>query len=96
MSIVKLVAGIAVEAVKLGVEAAAKHSRKLTKRQLKEDFVRAVLATHMAGVDGACVQCGKRAADSSERCPGTPAQQRARDELARGDYELHAERKGKP
>jgi len=64
-------------------------SRKLSPRELKEDFARWD-RPHMPDIDGTCVVC--HALDvqliPKVKCPGSPAQQRARAELARGDDEL--------
>lgn len=69
---------------------ASRFSRTLSPRELKEDFARWDKPHYPSSV-GVCLICGQEGVtyDSRVRCPGTAAQQRAREELARGDDELH-------
>lgn len=73
----------------LGRQAEA-FSRKLTPRELKERFAE-YKQPHYPDDSGVCLICHRRETKHDPRvlCPGTEAQQRARDELRKGDYELH-------
>jgi hypothetical protein len=94
MTVARILIRAAVALAVEGARAAVKYSRKMTPRQLKEEFARWD-ANHYPH-DGVCNVCGLVGAARDAKCPGTPAQQRARAELAAGDDHLHAEPRAKP
>jgi hypothetical protein len=93
MNLAVLIIGSVVEFAKDGVRAALKFSRKSTPRELKEDFVRWNLPHIARRAPGdtvfTCAICGGVDVASDGYCPGSRDQQRARLELAHGDYVLH-------
>ena len=95
MSVVKIVGIVAIEAARAAVTAARRFNRKMTPRELKEEYARWE-HNHMPRDPGArCLVCGVDGASRDVRCPGTLSQQRARAELAAGDDVLHPMRRAR-
>jgi hypothetical protein len=86
----KIVGVIALEAGRAAVAAVQRFNRKMSPRELKEDFARWDHNHYPSGLDGRCSVCGAFGAARDAQCPGTPDQQRARAELLAGDVHLHA------